>query len=81
MHDMQSRSWLLRWRSTTAMIVLRKALNSAIDERETYKQQSLHLQARLDDIGRRKAAIRRIEDAENAPDDQLLTVIAESLKP
>lgn len=78
---MRSRSWLLRWRFTTAITVRQKALDSAIREREGYKCQNLRLQARLDDIERRKAAIRRIEDADNAPDDRLLTVIAESLKP
>ena len=63
------------------MTVLQKKLKSAIDERENHKQQNVRLQARLDDIERRRAAIRRIEDAENAPDDHLLSVIADSLKP
>lgn len=80
MRDMRSQSWFLRWRYTTAMTVLQKALDSAIHERESHKGQNVRLQARLDDIERRRAAIRRIEDADNAPDDQLLTVITESLK-
>ena len=44
------------------MTVLQKALHSAIDERENHKHQNVRLQVRLDDIERRRAAIRHIED-------------------
>ena len=59
---MRSRSWLLRWCYATAMTVLQKALDSAIDKRENHKHQNVRLQVRLDDIERRRAAILHIED-------------------
>ena len=74
MHSIWPRFWLLRWYSIARSGVLQRALDSAVSERES-------LRARLYDIERRRVAIRRIEEAENASDDHLLNVIAGSLKP
>lgn len=78
--DLNSQFWLYRWRSTVRLNILQNALDSAIHDRERHEQRNARLQARLDDIERRRAAIRRIQDAENAPDDQLLSMIDEGLK-
>jgi len=78
---LKSQFWFSRWRSITGMTVLQKALDSAIHDRDRHEYQNVRLQARLDDIERRRIAMRQIDDAPNAPDDDLLAMINERLKP
>lgn len=61
------------------MTALQNALDSAISERDRYMHQASRLQGRLNDIERRKALMRRLEDAESI-DDELLKVIDQHLK-